>query len=121
MGDIACAIEIVFAVTASAANIKQAGNAAQALCAPCFRTGSQSITYTISAPAGTPLETLCRANSNPDQGTWACAATMKNNDVYAVVFFNETSLVLKNYPSPGSANSSPPPPIVVSAQASYIN
>jgi len=71
-------------------------------------SGTQSITYGISAPAGTTLRQLCRANAHPDQGNKRCAAMVKSSaNVYSMYFFNEDDVALSNYPPP------PPKPSVL--------
>ncbi|KAJ9516978.1 hypothetical protein QJQ45_027372 [Haematococcus lacustris] len=64
-------------------------------------TGMQSITYTITAPVNTPLESLCRPHAFPGQGQYPCAAQIKSTSgVYAMVYFSQSDAFIQNYPPP---------------------
>ncbi|KAG2492467.1 hypothetical protein HYH03_009408 [Edaphochlamys debaryana] len=65
--------------------------------------GQSSLNFFVSLPAaGMGLADLCARNALPGQGSKACAALVRSKDVYVMVFFDESDVIIRG-PSPPAA------------------
>ncbi|KAG2482983.1 hypothetical protein HYH03_018109 [Edaphochlamys debaryana] len=66
--------------------------------------GESTINFFVTLPAGgKTLSDLCARNALPGQGSKACAAMVRSEGVYIMVFFDESDVIINGRSPPGAA------------------